>query len=252
MPFEFSEEQWEAVEDLREALLESPALRPIDYESEAPVILGVNTSSIAVGYLLCQQDLENPKIRYYNRFGSITLNDRESRFSQPKLELYGLFRAPRALKFWLIGLRPFIVELDARYVKGMLLNPDLEPSAAINRWIMAILMFRFEIVHVPGERHAPDGLSRRPRQPGDPEPEDDGFDDWIDRVHGLLHLVNDPVGAEDVDRQTAVPQTSMEPLAVFALGNPQQAAPVVGETPSYKDFPRSECAKRLDRMVPQV
>ena len=252
VPFEFGEEQWKAVEDLREALLESPALRPIDYESEAPVILGVDTSSIAVGYLLCQQDLENPKIRYYNRFGSITLNDRESRFSQPKLELYGLFRALRALKFWLIGLRPFIVELDARYVKGMLLNPDLEPSAAINRWIMAILMFRFEIVHVPGERHAPDGLSRRPRQPGDPEPEDDGFDDWIDRVHGLLHLVNHPVGAEDVDRQTAVPQMSTEPLAVFVLGNPQQAAPAIGETPSYEDFPRSERAKRLDGMVPQV
>ena len=62
VPFEFGEEQWKAVEDLREALLESPALRPIDYESEAPVILGVDTSSIAVGYLLCQQDLENQKI----------------------------------------------------------------------------------------------------------------------------------------------------------------------------------------------
>ena len=71
-------------------------------------------------------------------------------------------------------------------------------------------------------------------------------------MHGLLHLVNDPVGAEDVDCQTVVPQTSTEPLAVFVLRNPQQAAPVVRETPSYKDFPCSERVKRLNGMVPQV
>ncbi|PIL33987.1 hypothetical protein GSI_03695 [Ganoderma sinense ZZ0214-1] len=99
VPFEFGEAQWKAVEDLQNAVLESPALRPLDYNSDALVILGVDTSAIAVGYMLCQQDLGNPKIRYYNRFGSITLNERESRFSQPKLELYGLFRTLRALKF---------------------------------------------------------------------------------------------------------------------------------------------------------
>jgi len=46
----------------------------------------------------------NTKIRYFSRFGSITLNDREARFSQPKLELYGLFRSVRALRLYLIGL----------------------------------------------------------------------------------------------------------------------------------------------------
>ena len=160
--------------DLRDALLSSPALRAIDYKSDAPVILAVDTSFIAVGYQLCQQDPANPRIRYYNRFGSITLNEREARFSQPKLELYGLYRALRALKFYLIGVRNLIVEVDARYIEGMLRNPDIAPSASMNRWIVSINTFHFELVHVPGERHGPDGLSRRPRQPGDtPELEDD-------------------------------------------------------------------------------
>ena len=252
VPFEFGEAQTQAVDDLRQALFASPALRPLDYESDAPVILGVDTSYIAVGYLLCQQDPTNAKVRYYNRFGSITLNDRESRFSQPKLELYGLFRALRALKFWLIGLRNFVVEVDARYIKGMLANPDLEPSAAINRWIMAILMYHFELVHVPGERHAPDGLSRRPRQPGDPEPEEDDFEDWIDRVHSLLHFVNDPLGEDDVSGLAVPPTSATEPLAVFALGNPPQSAPVTSDAPEYSDFPRSERARRLDGQLPLV
>ena len=78
-------------EALKAALLASPALRPIDYTSPTPVILTVDTSQIAVGFLLCQCDAENPRIRHFARFGSITLNDHESHFSQPKLELYGLF-----------------------------------------------------------------------------------------------------------------------------------------------------------------
>ena len=80
-PFVFGPEQISVQDALKTALLSSPALRPIDYASDSPVILGVDTSSIAVGYLLCQCDADNPRIRRYACFGLITLNDQESRFS---------------------------------------------------------------------------------------------------------------------------------------------------------------------------
>ena len=51
------------------------------------------------------------------------------------------------------------MEVDARYIKGMLNNPDIDPSATINRWILSILTFHFTLVHVPGTMHGPDGLS---------------------------------------------------------------------------------------------
>src|SRR6201996_9039153 len=95
-PFEFGPAQIAAQEDLKQALLESPALRPIDYTSDSPVILAVDTSQIAAGFYLCQADPDNPCKRYYARFGSISLNDRERCFLQPKLELYRLFRVLRA------------------------------------------------------------------------------------------------------------------------------------------------------------
>ena len=145
VPFHFGEEQRAAQEDLKKALLASPALRPIDYTSNSPVILAVDMSPLAVGFYLCQADKDNPRKRYFARFGSIPLNDRERRFSQPKLELYGLFRALRAYKIFIIGVRNFIVEVDARYIRGMLNNPDIAPSASINRWIVSILTFHFEL-----------------------------------------------------------------------------------------------------------
>ncbi|KAI0323305.1 hypothetical protein GY45DRAFT_1211434, partial [Cubamyces sp. BRFM 1775] len=55
-----------------------------------------------------------------------------------------------------------ILEVDAKYIKDMLNNPDLQPNATINRWIQGILLFDFELRHVPAERHkGPDALSRR-------------------------------------------------------------------------------------------
>ena len=41
-PFEFGPEQIAVQEDLKKPVLECPALRPIDYESESPIILAVD------------------------------------------------------------------------------------------------------------------------------------------------------------------------------------------------------------------
>src|ERR1700676_2914676 len=56
VPFEFGPKHITAQEDLKTALIESPALRAIDYQSSASVILSVNTLNVAIGYLLAQCD----------------------------------------------------------------------------------------------------------------------------------------------------------------------------------------------------
>jgi len=229
-PFVFGPEQIAAQEDLKQALLDSPALRPINYSSSSPVIFAVDTSYIAVGYHLCQCDVDDPKKRYYVRFGSITLNEREARFSQPKLELYGLFRALGAMKLYLIGVRNLVIEVDARYIKGMLANPDLQPGASINRWILAILTFHFVLVHVPGTHHGPDGMSRRRAQPGDdPNPPDD-IDDWVDELYGFMHMIN-------TDGPQRQPQSS---VAIFVSEAADISLPPdEGAVASYSDVPRT-------------
>ena len=132
VPFTFGPAQITAQEDLKKALLESPMLRPIDYTSDLPVILAVDTSQITVGFYLCQANPDNPCKRYYACFGLISLNKHKCRFSQPKLELYGLFCALHTYKLFIVGVRNLIVEVNAHYIKGMLNNPDTAPSASIN------------------------------------------------------------------------------------------------------------------------
>ena len=248
-PFVFGPEQISTQDALKTVLLSSPALRPIDYASNSPVILGVDTSSIAVGYLLCQCDADNPRIRRYARFGSITLNDRESRFSQPKLELYGLFRALRSLKMYLIGVRNLIVEVDAQFIKSMLSNPDIAPSASVNRWIVSILLFHFTLVHVPGTWHGPDGLSRRPRQPGDDDEDSEynlEFDDWVDKVYGFMHFLNPThLQIASSDKNTT--------FASEAIDDPKITNDSVSTDPfTYERVPRSDKSRKADDRLHRV
>ena len=75
----------------------------------------------------------------------------------------------------------------------MLLNPDIVPSASINRWIVSILLFHFTLVHVPGTRHGPDGLSQWPQQLGDDDDDSEynlEFNDWVNKVYGFMHFLN--------------------------------------------------------------
>lgn len=187
-PFTFGTDELQSMEDLKHLLINSPALRQIDYASGRRVILAVDSSWRGAGYILSQIGVD--EVEYPSRFGSVTWNERESRYSQAKLELYGLFRALKAYRLYVVGVKDLLVRVDAKYIKGMLNNPDIQPNATINRWIAGILLFDFELEHTPGEKHTPDGLSRRRPAPEDPHEEDD-TEEWIDRACGFaIQIMN--------------------------------------------------------------
>ena len=178
--FEWTEKEQDSMDAVKQALLNCDAIKPLNYEWDSDIVLAVDTSWMAVGIEIYQCDPEDPKKRYFAKFDSIPLNEREARFSQPKRELYGLKRALEHMQYWLLGCRRLVVETDAMYIKGMLDNPGMGPNATINRWIEQILMFHFKLRHVRGLTFSPDGLSRRKPQPGDevhPNPEE-GLDEY--------------------------------------------------------------------------
>jgi hypothetical protein len=100
--FVWDTEQEEAMKRLKQAITESPALCPLNYDIDTDIVLAVDTSWMAVGLQIYQMDLIDKFKRHYAKFASITLNRRESRFSQPKQELYGLKRALEAcnIGYW--------------------------------------------------------------------------------------------------------------------------------------------------------
>ena len=175
---------------LKDEIIQSLALQRLDYESGREVVLAVDTLVIAVGFILSQEG-EDGK-RCLDCFGSISLTSIESWYSQAKLELYRLFCSLRAVQVFIFGVTNLIVEMDTKYVKGMINNPDLQPNATINWWIAGILLFHFELRHISADRHtSPDGLLHRPPSDDDP-PDTDDFKDWLDNSYSFcITLLND-------------------------------------------------------------
>ena len=176
--------QEEAFQELKSLITSAPALRPIDYRCDRPVVLSVDTSIHGIGFVLSQHDEKGRKVPA--RYGSLPLTEVQARYGQSKLELYGLMRALWHYRIFIVGVHQLIVEVDAASIKGMLNRPDIQASAHINRWIEAILMFDFELVHVPGEKHkGPDALSRRGFTPEEEAAELEPLV-WIDDVALLV------------------------------------------------------------------
>ncbi|KAF8828366.1 hypothetical protein HHX47_DHR4000660 [Lentinula edodes] len=157
VPFEWNEKCDKAMDELKDGIRDCPALRPINFDWD--VYLAVDTSYKAVGWYIYQIDPTEKK-KFFNYFGSMTLNEREARFSQSKRELYGLKLALEASYYHVYGCRRLTVETDASYIKGMLDNPSCGPNATINRWIEHVRNYHFTLIHVKGATHGPDGLSR--------------------------------------------------------------------------------------------
>ena len=145
--FELDSAAESSMEALKEAVVSSGAIRSIVYKCGRPVHFCVDSSIHGYGAILLQ--IGESEERVPSRFMSGTWNNRERNYSQAKLELFGLFRALYEARIYLVGLEHFFVEVDASYIKGMINNPDVQPSATINQWIAAILLFNLEIRHIP-------------------------------------------------------------------------------------------------------
>ena len=111
--------------------------------------------------------------------------------------------------------------MDAQFICGMLNNPNVQLNMTINRWITAILLFDFELMHIPANKHqGPDGLSRRKPADGE-EDEDDDPEAWIDQAlclsiweatwlstYQMQQRSTWLLGAEDFDTNMKAPTSS--------------------------------------------
>lgn len=242
--FVWGPEQIKSMELLKEGVRQAKAIRPLDYEGQGNIVLAVDSSYIGIGFYIYQEDLNDPKRHYYAKFGSKVMNDCEARFSQPKRELFGMKEALRLNKQILFGVRKLIVETDAKYIKGMLQNPDMMPTATINRWIDEISMFQFTLRHKAGATFGPDGLSRRSLQAGDPvyepcsddeeevsgeiefevadptEPQPLSIEEFVDQIdtrHGFLYNVASSVNDFDKELSEADTKRSKEQSVLQAF-----------------------------------
>src|SRR5882672_561562 len=141
----------------------------------------------------------------------------------------------------------------------MLNNPDIQPGATVNRWIIGIKLFQFELVHVPGRLHTgPDGLSHRASSPNNPVEEDD-VDDWLDKTMSFaVVLMNSrPTWSQRLNSSyrpnfTNLPTRSAEICPRFYPRYSVYLEDEASEDPPPSNIPHSESALLVDDRLDSV
>ena len=188
--FQWGAPQMDAFQTLKKLVTSAPALKPVDYNSSRPVYLSVDSSIHGIGYILSQEDEKGR--RAPARYGSLPLNKSQANYSQSKLELYGLLRALKRSRIFILGVPNLVVEVDASSIEGMLQHPDINASAIENRWIQGVQQFDFELTHVPAHKHkGPDALSRR-RFTDQDSPIESDPEQWIDDIALFTQITKCP------------------------------------------------------------
>ncbi|KAK4699062.1 hypothetical protein P7C70_g7204, partial [Phenoliferia sp. Uapishka_3] len=150
------------------------------------IYLSVDTSDIAAGSVLSQVGLDGRE--HPARYESITLSDVERRYNgQSKKEMCGVAKTYKKLQHILWGVH-HTLRVDAIALIQMLNRPDL-PNAPMTHWASFIMLFDFDIEHVPAVKFLfPDWLSRAPRDAEDSEPEN--LEDVLSVNQASLHNLN--------------------------------------------------------------
>ncbi|KAL3680257.1 hypothetical protein R1sor_023213 [Riccia sorocarpa] len=142
--FKWTEKHAESMRKLKELLSTSPFLGRIDYQCGRPVILTVDTSPIAIGWAVGQNDAEGN--RFAVIFGARVLSSRQRSYPQVKRELWGLVTAMKAEKEYLIGAE-VVVETDCLPLLGMITKCTTADMTVLN-WIAYIKTLNPEFRHI--------------------------------------------------------------------------------------------------------
>ena len=152
-PFEWTESRLQTYERVREALCGGNALAYFD--ANKPVIVHTDASGHGVGAAILQDG--KPCV-----FALRKLTSTESRYSQIEREFLAIVFGLSRLKNYLIGVR-FVLMTDHKPIVQLFNRPIDALSNRLQRWLVAIQHFDFEIKHIKSTSNVvADGLSRNP------------------------------------------------------------------------------------------
>ena len=151
--FKWTNEEENAFNGLKKALVTAPALKLPDFEREFTVT--TDASEVSVGAILQQNFGEGLQPICYE---SKKLNLAESRYGAYERELLGIIWAVGKWRHYLSG-RHFIVQTDHDSLKHLPNQPA--SNRRMWKWIQVLQGYDCDLVHIPGKHNPADFLSRR-------------------------------------------------------------------------------------------
>lgn len=154
--FSWGGEQQREFEQLKALVADLPTLAYFDNDRRTRLI--ADASPVGLGAVLVQFEDETELKPLIISFASKTLTPTETRYCQTEKEALALVWAVERFKIYLLG-RKFELETDHRPLVAIF-RPTSNPPARIERWVLRLQSFSFDVVYKKGKENIADPLSR--------------------------------------------------------------------------------------------
>ena len=156
--FEWTEKHQKAFNDLTKALSSIQCMAYFDKDKETYVT--VDASPAGVSAILSQRtkEMNDEKVVAY---ASRALKDMEKRYSQTEKEAPAIVWGVEHFHLYLYG-NEFVLVTDHTPLEVIYGNRKSKPSARIEKWVLRLQTYSFQVVYKPGSSNPADYLSRHP------------------------------------------------------------------------------------------
>ena len=154
--FVFGRQQREAFDTLKQCLVSADVMA--FYNPNATTKLIVDASPVGLGAILAQE--QEDKSFKPIMYGSSALSPVQKRYSQTEREGLAVLWGCEHFNHYLFD-RQFTVGTDHKPLLNML-SQKAEPPARIQKWMMKLQAYSYDLEHIPGKEMAADYLSRHP------------------------------------------------------------------------------------------
>ena len=157
--FKWVSEHEDAYQKLKTALVNSPVMSYFDTNNETIIL--VDASPVGLSAILSQRAIGSTKPGKIITYGSRALTSTEKRYSQTEKEALAIVWGIEHFHLYLYGA-PFTLYTDHKPLELIYANPLSKPPARIERWMLCLQQYDFQVVYKAGIDNPADFLSRHP------------------------------------------------------------------------------------------